>query len=78
MSQLVIVNPEVKHAAGMWEVAKQIGLDLNSSYSYLMMSEFFSETCVVCVDRITDHVVGFVTGFQFKKTPDSLFIWQNP
>ena len=71
---MIFRNPTIDDAAEMWQIAKDTSLDLNSSYSYLMMAELFSETCIVVEHN--SKIVAFVTGFEFKKTPDTLFIWQ--
>lgn len=68
-----IFNPTTDDAAEMWELARDAGLDLNSSYSYLMMSEYFSDSCAIARDG---DLMGFVTGFVLRKTPDTLFVWQ--
>lgn len=49
-------------------------LDLNSSYSYLLWCDYFSETSIVAKDD--GKVVGFVSGFVKPNTKDTLFIWQ--
>jgi len=67
-------HPTIEDAGEMWRIAKETSLDLNSSYSYLMMAELFSETCMVVEDG--GEIVAFVTGFEFKKAPDTLFVWQ--
>ncbi|GGB57182.1 diaminobutyrate acetyltransferase [Lentibacillus populi] len=68
-------KPTKDDGAAVWELVKHTGvLDLNSSYSYLMWCEIFSETSIV-VEKQGD-IVGFISGFIHPKTPDSLFIWQ--
>lgn len=47
---------------------------MNSSYSYLMWCEIFSDSSIV-VEKDGD-IVGFISGFINPKTPDRLFIWQ--
>ncbi|GAK13460.1 diaminobutyrate acetyltransferase [Geomicrobium sp. JCM 19039] len=71
---LVFSKPTVEDGARMWELAKKLGLDLNSSYKYLMMAEYFSETCVVVKEN--DELVGFVTGFILPERQDTVFVWQ--
>lgn len=71
------MNIEVKHpilveSNRMWELAEKAGLDVNSSYSYLMMTKFFNDRCFVIKDD--DIVIGFVTGFILKD--DVYFVWQ--
>jgi len=37
----------------MWALA-EISVDPNSPYAYLMLGEFFSDTCAVASDRYPD------------------------
>jgi len=67
-------HPTINDAGEMWRIAKETSLDLNSSYSYLMMAELFSDTCLIVEDQ--DEIVAFTTAFEFKKSPDTLFVWQ--
>lgn len=67
-------KPTPSDGTPMWELVKASTLDLNSPYKYIMMCEFFSETCVVAKEN--DKVVGFVTAFIPPEKPDVLFIWQ--
>ena len=67
-------HPTIDDAGDMWRIAKETSLDLNSSYSYLMMAELFSDTCMVVEDH--GEIVAFTTAFEFKKSPDTLFVWQ--
>ncbi|ASN04487.1 diaminobutyrate acetyltransferase [Virgibacillus necropolis] len=67
--------PNKKDGAAVWELIKHTGvLDLNSSYSYLMWCEIFSETSIVAIDE--GETVGFISGFIHPDTPNTLFIWQ--
>ncbi|SDJ11858.1 diaminobutyrate acetyltransferase [Natribacillus halophilus] len=67
-------KPAVQDGSKMWELAKKLGLDLNSSYKYLMMSEYFSETCVVAKEE--GELVGFITAFILPEQDDTVFVWQ--
>ncbi|MEN1967151.1 diaminobutyrate acetyltransferase [Lentibacillus sp. N15] len=68
-------KPEKNDGAAVWELVKNTGvLDLNSSYSYLMWCEIFSETSIV-VEKDGD-IVGFISGFINPKNVNRLFIWQ--
>ncbi|THB64972.1 MAG: diaminobutyrate acetyltransferase [Spirochaetaceae bacterium] len=67
-------NALAQDGAAIWSIVKNSGvLDLNSSYSYLMMGHYFSDTCMVAEG---EQLVGFVNGFIPPKQPDTLFIWQ--
>ncbi|MBY7143180.1 diaminobutyrate acetyltransferase [Virgibacillus sp. NKC19-3] len=68
-------KPNKDDGAAVWELIKQTGvLDLNSSYSYLMWCEIFSETSIVTERE--GETVGFISGFIHPDTPNTLFIWQ--
>lgn len=67
-------QPDREWAQYMWSLAKDNGLDLNSSYSYIMMANFFNDRCLVAYDRENDVIVGFVMGFVLKD--DIYFVWQ--
>ncbi|RYG71581.1 diaminobutyrate acetyltransferase [Lentibacillus lipolyticus] len=68
-------KPTKDDGAGVWELVRDTGvLDLNSSYSYLMWCEIFSDTSIV-VER-EEEIVGFISGFIHPDQPDTLFIWQ--
>lgn len=49
-------------------------LDLNSVYTYLLLCEHFSHTCVVA--EMEGSVVGFVSGYLHPDQDDVLFVWQ--
>ncbi|MGP4063181.1 diaminobutyrate acetyltransferase [Halobacillus sp. H74] len=71
----VFSEPEKADGAAVYEMIESIPiLDLNSSYSYLLWCEFFSETSVIVNDG--KETVGFISGFINPTSPDTLFIWQ--
>ncbi|MDQ0300826.1 L-2,4-diaminobutyric acid acetyltransferase [Salibacterium salarium] len=74
MDALTFEKPKVEDGADMWELVKNSTLDLNSSYKYIMMCEFFAETCVVAKEK--DELVGFVTAFIPPEKQDTVFVWQ--
>ncbi len=49
-------------------------LDLNSPYAYLMLAQYFSETCLLAV--ADKQLLGAVTGMLVPRDRGSLFIWQ--
>lgn len=68
-------RPGKNDGAAVWELVNDTGvLDLNSSYSYLMWCEIFSETSIV-VEK-NGSIVGFISGFINPKNENCLFIWQ--
>ncbi|WP_418276121.1 diaminobutyrate acetyltransferase [Isoptericola jiangsuensis] len=72
---LVIRRPTVHDGGAMWRVARDSGsLDLNSSYSYLLLADHFADTCRIAL--LGDDVVGFVTGYRLPADPSRYFLWQ--
>nr|WP_281241707.1 diaminobutyrate acetyltransferase [Sediminibacillus albus] len=67
-------KPAVEDGAAMWELVNNSTLDQNSVYKYIMMSEFFSETCVIAKEN--NKLVGFVTAFIPPERQDVVFVWQ--
>lgn len=57
----------------MWHLARQ-AVDENSPYSYLMLCEYFADTCAVAT--LDDDLVGFVTGFRPPRELTTYFVWQ--
>lgn len=49
-------------------------LDLNSVYSYYLLSDHFRDSCAVA--ETDGKVVGFVSAYRIPQRPDTLFIWQ--
>ena len=49
-------------------------LDLNSTYSYLLMATHFADTTIVA-DRDGD-LCGLITGYHPPTRPEALFVWQ--
>lgn len=71
---ITFTKPKTSDSIAMWELVKQSTLDNNSPYSYLMMCEFFSDTCVIT--KVNDEVIGFITAFIPPKKQNVIFIWQ--
>lgn len=72
---LTIRRPTVDDGGAMWRVARDSGsLDLNSSYSYLLLADHFADTCRIAL--LGDDVVGFVTGYRLPRDPGRYFLWQ--
>jgi L-2,4-diaminobutyric acid acetyltransferase len=68
-------KPTKEDGAAVWQLIKDMKvLDLNSSYSYLMWCEIFSDTSIVAERE--GNTVGFISGFINPNSPDTLFIWQ--
>ena len=68
-------KPTKDDGAAIWQLVKESKvLDLNSAYLYIMMSEYFSDTCVVA--EIDGELAGFVIGYRLPTDQETLFIWQ--
>ncbi|HZG72866.1 MAG TPA: diaminobutyrate acetyltransferase [Chondromyces sp.] len=74
-TSLRLRQPTKEDGASVWELIKSTGiLDLNSPYSYLMLCEYFPDTCVVAEE---DHrIIGFVSAFRPPQARDTIFVWQ--
>jgi L-2,4-diaminobutyric acid acetyltransferase len=72
---LTFRQPHKEDGAAVWDLIKSAGvLDLNSAYSYLMLCEYFTDTCVVA--EFEDEIVGFVSAFRPPSNPEAIFVWQ--
>jgi L-2,4-diaminobutyric acid acetyltransferase len=68
-------EPTPDDGADIWALVKDTRvLDLNSPYSYLMLGEYFPETCVVAERR--DRLIGFVSAFLPPRDDGTVFVWQ--
>lgn len=74
-ADLKLQAPERADGRGIHTLVAQCApLDLNSVYTYLLLAEHFSSTCVVA--RAGGCLRGFVSAFIPPRRPDVLFIWQ--
>ena len=55
-------------------IANSPPLDLNSIYSYYLLSEHFRDSCVVAESQ--GKVVGFLSAYRPPQEPQTLFVWQ--
>ncbi|WP_147802200.1 diaminobutyrate acetyltransferase [Alkalicoccus halolimnae] len=67
-------QPAKEDGQEMWALAKRTSLDVNSAYKYIMMAEYFSETCVSA--KVDGKVVGFITAFIQPEHREVIFVWQ--
>ncbi|WP_323741926.1 diaminobutyrate acetyltransferase [Salinibacillus xinjiangensis] len=67
-------KPSVEDGKAMWELVNNSSLDQNSAYKYIMMCEYFADTCVVAKEN--GKLVGFVTAFIPPEKKDVVFVWQ--
>ena len=55
-------------------IASSPPLDLNSIYSYYLLSDHFGDSCVVA--EYQGRVVGFLSAYRIPQRPQALFVWQ--
>ncbi|RJQ75423.1 diaminobutyrate acetyltransferase [Pseudonocardiaceae bacterium YIM PH 21723] len=73
--ELTITQPSIADGAEMWRIARDSKeLDLNASYSYLLMARDFWSTSVIA--KVSGKPAGFVTGFLRPSAPNTLVVWQ--
>ena len=71
----IIRAPRPTDGAAMSRLATALGtLDVNSTYTYIMLCQYFSSTCRVAESY--GALAGFVTGFRRPDAAETLFIWQ--
>jgi L-2,4-diaminobutyric acid acetyltransferase len=59
----------------IWKMSADSGkLDVNSAYCYIMLCEYFSDTCLIA--EWQGERAGFVTAFVLPANPEVLFVWQ--
>ena len=74
---ICIRHPEKSDGEKIWKLIHDTGgLDLNSSYCYFMLAEYFSFTCAIAEDSDSDEVKGFISAFRKPDAADTLFVWQ--
>lgn len=67
--------PSLDDGKHFWRIARDSGaLDLNSSYAYLLFSDYFADSCIVAEEN--GEPIGFVMGLRPPRDPDALFVWQ--
>ena len=73
--QVLLRSPERSDAYDVHGLIQQCPpLDLNSIYTYLLLSEHFADTCLVALRA--GQLDGFVSAYLPPKTPEVLFVWQ--
>lgn len=55
-------------------IANSPPLDLNSMYSYYLLSDHFGDSCVVA--EWGGKVAGFISAYRIPQRPHTLFVWQ--
>lgn len=72
-----IENPSKTDGKQVWELIKSsANLDLNSSYAYFILCDYFSNTCAVTRDPKTNQIVGFLSTYESPTNKETLFVWQ--
>lgn len=67
--------PQISDAAGIHRLISECPpLDLNSVYTYLLLSEHFGASCVLA--GTDDALLGFVSAYVPPERPNTLFVWQ--
>lgn len=74
-SDLWFRTPTKSDAAGIHKLISDCPpLDLNSLYTYLLLSEHFCGTSVVAGS--VNELLGFISGYRQPEAADTLFVWQ--
>lgn len=59
----------------LWKLVKESGtLDVNSAYCYIMLCDYFADTCIVAEHN--RNIIGFVSALRPPDMPETLFVWQ--
>jgi len=62
-------------AAAVWRLVQGAGgLESNSAYAYVLLSDHFRDTCWVTLDG--DALAGFVAAYRPPRQPNTVFVWQ--
>lgn len=76
MSTITLRQPKNQDAYAIHQLIAQCPpLDLNSVYTYLLLAEHHTATCVVA-EQANGKIAGFVSAYIHPERPDTLFIWQ--
>ncbi|MBP1157236.1 MULTISPECIES: diaminobutyrate acetyltransferase [unclassified Paenibacillus] len=68
-------KPDKEDGGKVWELIRSAGtLDLNSAYCYIMLCDYFRDTCIVAEQD--GKLAGFVSAFRPPGHEDTLFVWQ--
>ncbi|GAB7054396.1 MULTISPECIES: diaminobutyrate acetyltransferase [Paenibacillus] len=68
-------KPRKEDGGKVWELIRSAGaLDLNSAYCYIMLCDYFRDTCLVAEQG--GRLAGFVSAFRPSGREDTLFVWQ--
>lgn len=74
---LEIKHPQKEDGEKVWKLIKNTGgLDLNTSYCYFMLCDYFKKSCAIAVDSSTDKILGFISTYTKPEDDKTLFVWQ--
>lgn len=75
-SGLTIRRPQPADVPQMWALArKYLGNSADSSYTFMILCTYFSETGCVGIDPSNTDLVGFMLCFLLPSRPDTIFGW---
>jgi len=75
LEKIILRSPRTSDGTAVWSFIRDTGnLDLNSAYCYMMLCDYFKETCLIA--ETDGKIVGFVSAFRPPNKPDTLFVWQ--
>lgn len=75
VDRLELRRPGVRDGASLSGLAGAAGgLDVNSSYAYVLWCRDFADTSVIAA--VDGRPVGFITGYRRPVEPSTLFVWQ--
>jgi L-2,4-diaminobutyric acid acetyltransferase len=66
----------MEDGATLWRLVQDAGtLELNSPYTYVLMSTHFSDTCLLA-ESDDGEPLGVVVGYRPPTDPEAVFVWQ--
>jgi len=75
LKKTTLRHPRTTEGTAVWTFIREVGnLDLNSAYCYMMLCDYFKDTCLIAEQG--GELIGFVSAFRPPGKPDTLFIWQ--
>lgn len=73
-TEITFEIPKPEDGSQMWRFVQETSLDNNSPYKYILMSKYFTKTCLVAKNN--GIVIGFITAFIPPNEHNCLFVWQ--
>lgn len=73
--EVILRKPNLADGQAIYQLIKNCPpLDLNSAYSYFLLSSHFAHTCVIAEQN--GNVGGFLSAYLRPDAPKILFVWQ--